>query len=164
MCRVWPRQSYLGRLLNSIVRNLMSIRPVLFDYIRFFGSKPIETHDDGWYYGIRFAITRADDDLLVTIAPDNMEFVLEWKQKGQRRLSLNLKMVSGWQIEKNGADEFLLLHINTGPEAMCSFDHCIIRLKPTIDVELLMNWDSGWLPGTTSALHTDALKSDLPVN
>ena len=141
----------------------MSIRPVLFDYIRFFEAKPIETHDDGWYCGVRFAVARADDDLLVTIAPDNMEFGLEWKQKGERRLSLNLKMVSGWEIAKRGADEYLLLRINTGPEALCSFDHCIIRLKPTIDVELLMNWDPGWLPSSNSARNTDAPKSSAPV-
>ena len=142
----------------------MNTRPVLFDYIRFFGAKPIETHDEGWYYGVRFAISLADDELLVTIAPDNMEFSLEWRQKGQRRLSLNLKMVSGWEIKKSGADEYLLLRVNTGPAALCSFDYCIIRLKPTIDVELLMNWDPGWLPGSNSALHTDAPKSGALVS
>ena len=82
----------------------MSARPVLIDYIRFFDAKPIETHDDGWHYGVRFAISRDDDDLLVTIAPDKLEFGLEWKRKGQLRLSLNLKMVAMWEIVKLDAD------------------------------------------------------------
>ena len=148
----------------SNVSTQVNTRPVLFDYIRFFGAKPIETHDEGWYYGVRFAISRADDDLLITLAPDNMEFALEWKQKGQRRLSLNLKMVTGWEIENGVGDEYLSLRINTGPAALCSFDYCIIRLKPTIDVEMLMGWDPGWPPSSNSALHTDAPKSGAPAS
>ncbi len=124
----------------------MSSRPALVDYIRFFGTQPVETHDDGWYNGMRFAISRVEDDLLVTIAPDKMEFDLEWRQNDQRRLSLELKMVSGWEIWKDAQGEFLSLRINTGPEAMCAFEHCMIRVNPAIDVELRMNWDSGWQP------------------
>ncbi len=142
----------------------MSIRPNLDDYIAFFEAEPIEIHDDGWYYGIRFAVSRGEDDLIIAVAPDNLAFDLEWKQKGHRRLSLSLKMVAGWAIEKRGADEYLLLRINTGPEALCSFDYCIIRLKPTIDVDLCMSWGSGWDPSSNSALLTDAPKSGASVS
>lgn len=130
----------------------MSIRPTLDDYIAFFEAEPIEIHDDGWYYGIRFAVSRGEDDLTIAVAPDNLEFDLEWKQKGLRRLSLRLKMVAGWEIQKRGTDEYLLLRVNTGPEALCSFDYCIVRLKPTIDVDMRMDWGSGWDPGTGSPL------------
>ena len=142
----------------------MSIRPNLDDYISFFEVEPSEIHDDGWYYGARFVVSRGDDDLTVTVAPDNLEFGLEWRQKGLRRLALHLMMVASWEIAKHGADELLILRVNTGPNALCSFDCCIIRLKPTIDVELHMAWGPGWDPSSNSSLHTDAPKSGAPVS
>jgi hypothetical protein len=142
----------------------MSIRPSLDDYISFFEAQPSEIHDDGWYYGVRFSVSRGDDDLIITVAPDNLEFGIDWRQKGYRCLTLNLKMVAGWEIVKSGMDEFLILRVNTGPDALCSFDSCIIRLKPKINVELHMAWGPGWSPSFNSTLHTNAPESGAQVS
>lgn len=141
----------------------MTASPVLDDYVIFFETEPSQIHANGWYYGARFDVSRGQDELVVTVAPDNATFNLEWKQNGARRLHLNLTMVANCEIFKRGSVEYMQLRINTGPEALCCFDYCMIHLKPTINVELVMNWGPGWPPNSEFTQQTDKLHSNLPV-
>jgi hypothetical protein len=118
--------------------------PGLDDYISFFEAEPEWIHPQGWFYGARFKTLRDGDELVVTIAPDEAELDAMWLQRGERKLSLVLKMVSGWQLERHGDSEYLIVRINTGPTAICGFDYCLFRLKPRIEVECQMTWGPGW--------------------
>lgn len=132
----------------------MNSSPDLIDYVAFFEVEPDWVHASGWYYGARFSISRGDDQLVVTIAPDESVLSLAWSQSERRRLNLELKMVVGWEIERRENDEHLLLRINTGPQALCSVEYCLLRLKPSVHVDWRMGWGPGWPPG--SSLKYDA--------
>jgi hypothetical protein len=131
----------------------MSGRPDLQDYVAFFEAEPEWVHEQGWYYGVRFVVSRGDDELTITVAPDEAELVLIWKRQSRRKLALNLKMVVGWQIESLGASEHLIVRVNTGPEALCGFEYCLVRVKPHVEVDCQMSWGPGWEPSSNSALH-----------
>jgi len=126
----------------------MSARPELIDFIAFFESDPDWVHENGWHYGARFAVARGEDRLSVTIAPDEAEFDLLWMRDGHRLLGLSLKMVVYWEIERRGNAEHLLLRINTGPDAICSFEYFLLRLKPNLEVDCRMTWGPGWPPAS----------------
>jgi hypothetical protein len=130
----------------------MSTRPDLQDYVAFFETEPEWVHEQGWYYGARFVVFRGEDRLTITVAPDEAELDLLWTRESHRRLTLSLKMVVGWQIESLGASEHLVVRVNTGPEALCGFQYCLVRVKPHVEVECQMSWGPGWAPGSNSAL------------
>ena len=57
-------------------------------------------------------------------------------------------MVVDWLIEKRGGAEHLLVRVNTGPNAFCGFDYCLVRVKPEIEVDCQMTWGPGWETGS----------------
>lgn len=52
-------------------------------------------------------VLQGTDELSVTVAPDELELDIVWRQSGAHRLSLALRMVVMWLIERNGAKEHL---------------------------------------------------------
>lgn len=128
---------------------LTSAKPDLADYVAFFEIEPEWVHASGWYYGARFSCWSGDDQVVATIAPDEGEFALTWSQQGRNKLSLSLKMVVHWEIERRARDEYLLLHVNTGPQALCTVEYCLIRLRPLVEVDWRMNWGPGWSPSSS---------------
>lgn len=100
-------------------------------------------HGDGWYYGARFLVTCGSEELVVTLAPDEAELDIVWTQNGSRRLTLSLKGVVHWLIERRGAFEHLLVRVNTGAGAICRFEYCLVQIKPEFKVDCQMSWGSG---------------------
>lgn len=121
----------------------MSDRPQFEDYAALFESDPVWVHGDGWYYGARFLVTCGSEELVVTLAPDEAELDIFWTQNGSRRLTLSLKGVVHWLIERRGAFEHLLVRVNTGAGAICRFEYCLVQIKPEFKVDCQMSWGSG---------------------
>ncbi len=121
----------------------MSVAPTLENFTDFFGVAPAWVAPEGWCYGARFVVQQGTDELTITIAPDELELDIAWRQSGATRLTLALRMVVMWLIERNGSKEQLLVRINTGPEALCAFEYCLVRLRPAIEVECRMKWGPG---------------------
>ncbi len=113
----------------------MSDNPELIDYIAFFESEPEWTHEMGWYYGARFVSTRSNDTIVATIAPDEAEFSLEWRQSNRCLMKFKLVMVTGWHIQNLEGKEQLILKAESDREAIC-----ILTLKPEVAVEVEAQW------------------------
>ena len=133
----------------------MSTNPNLDDYIAFFGSEPIRIHEDGWYHGAQFIVRRENEQLDVSIFPDDAELDIEWQQAGRRRLSMKLKMAVNWKIETRNSVKNLLVRVNTGSDALCSFENLILRLDPIFDADWEMSWDPGWDPSSAPEFLTN---------
>lgn len=130
----------------------MAAGPDIDDYIAFFGDVPQWVHEKGWYYGARFVVRSDDDELTITVAPDEAEMDVVLLRGRRQTLRLRLKMVVEWLIEMRGDARQLLVRVNTGPSAICGFDYCLVRLKPHLEVDCCMSWGPGWQPGSDSAL------------
>lgn len=113
----------------------MSERPGFDDYQRFFESAPIKLHQDGWYYGMVFAIERGRDRLVVTLAPDNMELGFEWHQEGRLLLQGELVQIHDWIIESKDDAEYLIAK-GTGERPVLA----VIWLKPEIKIQVHQEW------------------------
>src|SRR5262245_61268412 len=113
----------------------MSSGPELQDYVFFFESEPEWIHENGWFYGTRFVFRQHNDELIVTLAPDEAEIDLLLHRSGSSLLKLRLKMVVEWKIDRNKDSEYLLMRVNTGPAAFCGFEYCILRLRPSIEID-----------------------------
>ena len=72
----------------------------LLDHITLFEIEPVWMHEMGWFYGARFQVLRGEDQLDITIAPDEMEYQLQWWQG--ERLLMSIQWVS--------VSEFLLIN------------------------------------------------------
>lgn len=110
-------------------------RPELLDYIVLFEAEPEWTHPQGWYYGARFAISRGEDRIVATIAPDEGEFSCEWRQGDLLRLRFAAVMASAWAIESAGGTELLRVSFNDTRIRWCE-----LQLKPHVRVEWHMDW------------------------
>lgn len=107
----------------------------LQDYVALFESEPEWVHEQGWFYGARFSLKRGGDFLSVTVAPDEAEFCLEWRQEKRRLAKFNLIMVTEWRIERRGDVEQLLLSCALEREVFC-----IVTLRPEIAIEMITRW------------------------
>ena len=134
----------------------MSVSPNLEDYADLFESEPVAVSDAGWHYGAEFLVKQGHDELRVLIAPDEAQLDLVWTQQGRRRMALSLRMVVNWLIEKRGASTHLIVRVNTGPQALCHFDYCLLRIKPEIEVDCQMSWGPGWDTASNPAFQRTA--------
>ena len=113
----------------------MSTNPELLDFIVFFESDPEWIHDLGWFYGARFVASRGPDTLIATVAPDDAEFTLEWRQGERKLMHFKLVMVTEWLLETRGAKEQLVLKAALDRELFC-----VLTLKPEVNVHLEFQW------------------------
>lgn len=110
-------------------------RPELLDYVVFFETEPEWVDPRGWFYGARFMTQRGDDRIVATLAPDEMEFAVEWWQGGLLRLRFSAVLVDEWQIEATPHREVLRVGFNAG-----RLDGCELQLKPHVSVSWRMQW------------------------
>lgn len=108
--------------------------PNLLDYITFFEVEPVWLHEMGWFYGARFHVLRGEDQLEITIAPDEMECQIKWWQG--ERLLMDIQWVS--------VNEFQLIN-RLGMEKLLikSAERCllvVLTLNPKIDLNIIMEW------------------------
>jgi hypothetical protein len=113
----------------------MSERPELLDYVVFFETEPEWIHPQGWYYGARFKTHRGKDTVIATLAPDELEFSIEWWQDELLRVRLGSVMVNSWEIESNGHREVLRMAFNDERVKFCE-----VQLKPHVRIEWSMTW------------------------
>lgn len=113
----------------------MDDRPSLLDYVVFFETEPEWVADTGWYHGARFATQRGEDRVVVTIAPDELEFSLEWWQGDLLRVRLSAVMVNGWAIESSGPRELMRVSFNDDRVRFCE-----LQLKPHVQLDWNMSW------------------------
>ncbi|KQV96266.1 MULTISPECIES: hypothetical protein [unclassified Roseateles] len=113
----------------------MTDRLELLDYVVFFETEPEWTHAEGWYYGARFATLRGDDRVVATVAPDDMEFAVEWWQGDLLRLRFSSVMAHTWHIESAGGREVLRVAFNDERIKFCE-----LQLRPHVRVEWSMTW------------------------
>ena len=108
--------------------------PSLLDYFTFFETEPVWMHEMGWFYGARFRVLRGEDQLDITIAPDEMECQLQWWQG--ERLLMSIQWVS--------VSEFLLINTVASEKILIkSAERCllgVLTLKPNIDLNIVMEW------------------------
>ena len=113
----------------------MEQRPDLLDYVVFFETEPDWIHPEGWYYGARFTTHRGADKIVVIIAPDEMEFSVQWWQDSQLRVRFSSVSVNGWTLEAAESKELLRVSFNDERVKFCE-----LQLKPHVRVEWAMTW------------------------
>ena len=100
------RSRAVGRGLIHLLE-VMETSPELLDYVVFFEAEPDWIHPEGWYFGARFTTRRGADKIVASVAPDDMEFSVEWWQDDFLRLRFSSVAASGWTIESIGPKELL---------------------------------------------------------
>ena len=113
----------------------MNNTPELIDYITFFECEPEWVHEKGWFYGARFLTRRGNETVVATIAPDEAEFSLEWRQNDRTLINLKLVMVTSWHLQNRKGKEQLVLTAASDREVLC-----ILTLKPEVQVKTLAQW------------------------
>jgi hypothetical protein len=107
----------------------------LASFINFFEVEPTRTHEAGWFYGAHFEVKIGADSVLATVAPDEAEFFIEWRQGERTLLKLKLVMVTEWIFQTLSGREQLLLKTATEREGIC-----VITLKPEVAINLELQW------------------------
>lgn len=109
--------------------------PELLDFVVLFEAEPEWVHPNGWFYGARFNWVRKQDRIVVTIAPDELEFSLDWWQAGVQRIRLRVVRVNGWAIARSPTFEGLDLRV--GGEQVSRLS---VQLSPTVQIDWEMTW------------------------
>ena len=107
----------------------------LESFINFFEVEPARTHEAGWFYGAHFEARIGADTVLATVAPDEAEFFIEWRQGERTLLKLKLVMVTEWIFQTRNGSEQLFLKTATDREAIC-----VITLRPEVSINLELQW------------------------
>ncbi len=110
-------------------------RPQFADYVAFFETDASWVDPKGWFYGTRFAVQRGEGLLVVKLAPDELEFSLEWMQRGVMRLKFESVMVSGWELVSEDGREYLQLDYKADRVKSLT-----LQVKPEIQIDFCMNW------------------------
>ncbi|MBD9417597.1 hypothetical protein IB234_23820, partial [Pseudomonas sp. PDM16] len=113
----------------------MSNKLELLSFIEFFESEPEWTHEMDWFYGARFITTRGSDTVIATVAPDEAEFSLEWRQANRTLIKFKLVMVTEWVFQTLDGQEQLFIKTTSDRETLC-----VITLKPEVAVNLEALW------------------------
>ena len=72
---------------------------------------------------------------MVIIAPDEMEFSVQWWQDSQLRVRFSSVSVNGWTLEAAESKELLRVSFNDERVKFCE-----LQLKPHVRVEWAMTW------------------------
>ena len=113
----------------------MALRHTLQDYIGFFGVEPEWISEHGWYHGTRFRRSKGKELLLVTIAPDELEFACEWWQSGLLRFRFETVMAVAWSLSLELEHEVLEVRYDR-----VRTEACRLQIEPHISID----WNMGW--------------------
>jgi hypothetical protein len=107
----------------------------LLSFIELFESEPEWTHHMGWFYGARFVTKRGPDTVIATVAPDEAEFLLEWRQGDRTLIKFKLVRVTNWIFQTVNGCEQLLIKTTADQETLC-----VMTLKPDVAVNVESLW------------------------
>lgn len=107
----------------------------LESFITFFEVEPTKIHETGWFYGAHFETQIGADTVLATVAPDEAEFFIEWRQGERTLLKFKLVMITEWIFQTRNGKEQLLLKTATDREGIC-----VITLRPEVAINLELQW------------------------